>query len=271
MHHEFGFHCVGKSITVRGTDAGVMAMLRANFSSMAGPIESADLAYELRSNGDGLPDIVRLDSDFQARSMDTGELVYQFEADLVVQLQLLRSDLFFLHSAVIVLDGNACLLVGHSGAGKSTTCWGLQHHGFEYLSDELAPIDVQRMTVHPYPHALCMKTAPPTGYPVPPNAWLTPRGVHIPLPTSSRDPLPLCAVFVVEYAPQHTRPEIVSMRGAESAVRLYPNALNPLAHSNDGMDAVARIATSVPVSRIACADLGETCEAIRSAAREITG
>ena len=49
------------------------------------------------------------------------------------------------------------LLAGASGNGKSTTAWALLHRGFQYLSDELAPLDLSAMTVHAFPHALCLK------------------------------------------------------------------------------------------------------------------
>ena len=53
-------------------------------------------------------------------------------------------------------------VLGKTGAGKSTTAWGLLHHGFSYLSDELAPIDLETLEVLPYRHALCLKRRPPS-------------------------------------------------------------------------------------------------------------
>lgn len=177
---------------------------------------------------------------------DTGDLILALESDLVVQVQLRRPDLLFLHAAVLE-KGNVChLLTGHSGAGKSTTCWGLLCRGFGYLSDEMAPIDIDAMTVLPYPHALCLKSAPPPGFEVPEMTRRTSRGYH--LPTSrfdfvhTGDSLPLRSIFFVEYDASRTRTDVSEAEGAEAATRLYPNTLNALAHDNAALPAVAAIA-----------------------------
>ena len=270
MHDHFSFECVGCGVTVQGSDAAALATLRSNFSGMAPGEATQNLIYDLQRAPDGSTRIVRAGSEFSSRATDMGDLIYKLEADLVVQLQLLRSDLFFLHAATVTLDGNAHLLVGRSGAGKSTTCWGLQHHGFGYLSDELAPIRMSDMMVHAYAHALCMKAQPPASYPVPQAGWYTPRGVHIPISPGVVDPHPVRSIFIVEYAAGRTRPEIFAIGRAEAAARLYPNALNALAHAGDGLDAVTRIASAVPAFRVECADLADTCNSILVTATDLT-
>ena len=89
---------------------------------------------------------------------DDGEFLYMFEKDMTIETQKLRRDLYFVHAAVLELDGRALALVAPSGCGKSTTAWGLLHHGFKYLSDELAPVHLTTMRVRPFPHALCVKS-----------------------------------------------------------------------------------------------------------------
>ena len=44
-------------------------------------------------------------------AQDTGMLLFRFEQDLVVELQKRRSDLYFLHAAVLERDGRAVLLL----------------------------------------------------------------------------------------------------------------------------------------------------------------
>src|SRR4051794_22538000 len=59
---------------------------------------------------------------------DDGEFLYKFDKDLTIETQKLRSDLYFLHAAVLQLEGRALALIAPSGHGKSTTTWGLLHH-----------------------------------------------------------------------------------------------------------------------------------------------
>jgi len=53
-----------------------------------------------------------------------------FDADVAIELQKLRRDLYFVHAAVLAVGDSAFMLVAQSGGGKSTVCWALSHHGF---------------------------------------------------------------------------------------------------------------------------------------------
>ena len=153
-------------------------------------------------------------------------LLLHFEQDLTVELQKRRSDLYFLHAAALERDGRALLLVAESGGGKSTTAWGLLHHGFRYASDELAPIDLATGRVHGFPHALCLKADPPAPYPLPAGTLRTSRSRHVPvglLPAPLADgPLPLDAIVFLRYRPDLDGPAIRPMGTAEAAARSTP-------------------------------------------------
>jgi hypothetical protein len=200
---------------------------------------------------------------------DTGTLVWAFEQDVAVELQGIRRDLYFLHAAAVARGGRLALLVAESGAGKSTTTWGLLHHGFRFVSDEFAPVDLGDGRVEPFPRALCLKRLPPPAYPLPPGALRTSRTWHVPVdllpepPTAER--LPVGAVFFVRYDPARRLPALVPLRPAEAGARLYTQALNPLWHPADGLDAALALATSAPCFALETAGLPESCELVVSA------
>src|ERR1044071_9118767 len=104
-----------------------------------------------------------------------GDFICKFDKDLIIEAEKLRPDLYFVHAAVVAFRDRAIALVAPSGFGKSTTTWALLHHGFEYLSDEIAPIEPRTFRVLPFPRALCLKKTPPDGYPLPPGAIITGR------------------------------------------------------------------------------------------------
>lgn len=215
-------------------------------------------------------EISRPGSSFHQTAENRGMLIALLEGDLVVQLQLLRADLVFLHAASVSNGKKAHLFTGPSGSGKSTTCWGLLHHGFRYLSDELAPVSLATTSVSPYLHALCLKSAPPADYPCPEEAILTQRGIHVPssaLPASpiERD-MPIGSIFFVEYQRANARASIERVQHGEAAARLYPNILNALAHGNDGLEAALQITRGVDCYRVDAADLADTCELIAGVA-----
>lgn len=198
---------------------------------------------------------------------DLGELVYMVEQSVVVELQKGNPSLLFLHAAALEWQGGACLLVANSGGGKSTTTWALLHHGFGYLSDELAPIDLGSMQVLGYPHALCLKRAVLAPYALPAATISLGRTMHVPttqLPLASawNAGRPLAAIFHVAYTPSAAQPCVSAMSAAEATAHLYVNALNTLSHPAHGLDAVARVAEHVPNFRVATGDLPMTCARI---------
>lgn len=198
-----------------------------------------------------------------------GELVYWLEKDITIELQRRRRDLLFLHAAALEFQGRAFLLAADAGSGKSTTTWALLHHGFAYLSDELSPIDPQTLEVFAYPHAICLKQAPPAPYGLPMTAMDLGRTLHIPveaLPAPPGEvPRPLGGIFLIRHDPGLESPRLRSLSTAEAAARIYPTALNVLAHPDRGLAVVLDLVRSVPCFALATAGLAATSAVIRSA------
>lgn len=225
------------------------------------PAEPA-LAYSVdRSPAGGF--VLRRDAEEPVHATSDGLFLFHFEKDLTIELQRRRSDLYFLHAAALERNGRGLLLVAESGAGKSTTTWGLLHHGFRYASDELAPIDLARREVHGFPHALCLKADPPEPYPLPAGTLRTSRTRHVPvnLMPSPLAPEPFApeTIVFVQYRPELDNPALVPLGRAEAAARLYVQALNPLAHPEDGLDAALEIVDGARCFSLEAAALDATC------------
>jgi ABC-type dipeptide/oligopeptide/nickel transport system ATPase component len=204
---------------------------------------------------------------------DPGEFLFLFEKDMTVEIQKLRHDLYFLHAAVLQFGNEAVMLVGESGSGKSTTAWGLLHHGFRYWSDELGPVDLQTLEVHPYPHALSLKHVPPEPYVPPKSTLYTSRSLYIPtvgLPSQvGRTPAPLLAVFFLRSRFGASAPRIQTMSKATAVAHLLANALNPLAHVGDGIDAAMKIAMNMASFDLTAADLRQTCILVKTTLHDL--
>jgi hypothetical protein len=267
---SLALQCVGRGIAIHCEDGPTRDVLRELFDVMWTETASPQLQYRIAATDAGYC-LSRSDVGPVGNARDLGQLLYVLDCDLVIQLQRLRPDLLFLHAAVLTYEGAAHVLTGRSGAGKSTTCWGLLHRGLGYLSDELAPIRLPDMTVQPFPRALCMKTAPPPGFELPPGTPATSRGYHVAIshmPASPPPvPSPLQTVFFVEYDASRRAPTIRAIGSAEAAARLYPNLLNALAHDDAAMAGVTRIATATRAFLVEAAELGATCETILGALR----
>lgn len=181
---------------------------------------------------------------------NSSDLLYDFEKSMTLQLQMLRTDLFFVHAAAVSFNDRCVLISGASGSGKSSLAWSLSHSGFGYLSDELAPIHPTEMHVEPYPHALCLKTKPKSGPPLPTSTIRTSDTLHIPaheLPSHAPDrALPVGILVFIDSRHDGCGLETSEISHAEAGARLYSNGLNQLAHTRDGLPVAMSIARKIP-------------------------
>jgi hypothetical protein len=201
------------------------------------------------------------------RAKTDGELLHLFEKEIRFQLQELRRDLYFVHGAVLQFHGKACMLIGPTKSGKSTTTWALLRHGFSYLSDELAPVDSKNLHVYPYPRAIWLRR-------VAPGAQESRRKIEtswmLCIPTNqfpkgtTEKPIPLGALFFVRYDPGSSQPSLRTVPKSVAAAKILSSALNPGTHSGNGLDAAIEIAMHTRCFELFTASLPETCAIIRN-------
>jgi hypothetical protein len=258
----------GCDICVECMDGQAESLLNGNYRWFKRAVRDAQIRYQISRDEVSERLLVARKGASPELARDDGDFLYVFEKDLTVEVQKLRSDLYFVHAAVLELHGHALALVAPSGYGKSTTTWGLLHHGLKYLSDELAPVDLATMWVHPFPHALCLKAVPPDGYPLPKKTIYTAYTAHVPtecLPCETMmGMMPLEAIFFVRFGGQISEPVLQPLGKAEATVRLFTNALNPLAHPADGLEAAIEIVSRVRCFELLSSNLQPTCELIKS-------
>ena len=232
--------------------------------------EATDIDYVVGEMPDSSVSYIVRGEEPRLIARNPGEFLYLFDKDLTIELQKRRADLFFIHAAVVSRGETALVFAAPSGSGKSTLTWALLAHGFRYLSDELAPIDLGSMRVHAYPHALHLKRPPPSPYALPAGAIETPWGWHVPgagLPCGPlQDPLRIGAIcFVDRSGALPSRPNPVTRSSA--AARLFANSLNPLAHAGDGLDAAVSIAQAIPCFELDTSSLTQACVGLEQLAR----
>jgi hypothetical protein len=122
-----------------------------------------------------------------------------------------------LHAAAMARGGSAVLIAGGRGAGKSTTAALLLERGWQYLSDEFAPLHLATLAVRPCPLPLRLRSeaaatlGAPRRWQPGPEELSTPRKAvisAIPEPDAvQRDPLPVRGVVVLglTHAPARAR------------------------------------------------------------------
>jgi hypothetical protein len=272
---EYPLHLriLGQRVRIDCDEPATHALLAVNFGAMAAARrEEVPLDFRYAVNSSGTVFAIAREGQAPLTGVGLCDLLFLLEKDLTLRLQKRRADLLFLHSAAVEWGGTACLFAAEGGSGKSTITWALLHHGFRYLSDELSPIDLDELAVLPYPHALCLKQPPPPSYKLPEGAVDLGRTIHIPagsLPGAvAAAPRPIGAVFLLRHRPELGIPALRRLGRAEASARLYATALNPLAHPDRGLDAVARVVAHVPCFALDSAELASTCALIGSVVAE---
>lgn len=253
LGHEFRIRCECER---------ALALVKRNFSAaLSSPSDQAAACYQINAHAEGWALVLGTQRVIAA---DAADLLYLIERQLVLDLQAARADLLFVHAAVLGDENGAILLVAPSGTGKSTTALALAERGLRYLSDELAPVDVERGVVHPYPHALCLKTALPAryrgkGFATGPTAHIGAEYLNL-----ANLPLPLHTLFFLMRGDE-PGPWLHAISQAQAAAHLFPEVLNGLAHPAYGLDAALRMSAQPAAWLLHLGDVDASADAIMAA------
>ena len=177
------------------------------------------------------------------------------------------------HAGVVEVDGRAVLLSGRSGRGKSTLTLGLLRRGAGWLTDELALIAADDVTILPYPRAL--HVSPATAALLPELSFLDERPRHdlgggsewsvVPADlarafgTGPAGPARLAAILLLDGDPDPRRaPEITHVAPAVATMELLrgtPAAVDDFAGT---MRRLSDIAVRVATARLRVGELDRT-------------
>jgi hypothetical protein len=265
----FVLRVLGCDVAVRCSDKSATRLLRECYSAFLIPGDAKSrpaVTYDVSLIGHASGWMLSC-GETTIRCQDSYDLVYEFEKDMTERLQLLRNDLFFVHGAALSVAERCVIISGASGSGKSSLAWCLGHSGFEYLSDELAPIDPSASVVEPYPHALCLKTEPLCKPKLPDSTQYTTASIHVPayeLPTRALDrACPLSFLVFIDTVRDGRDLVVRGIGNAESAARLYSNGLNQLSHPGEGLPIAAAVTSTVPSYLMSGGTVENRAQAVR--------
>lgn len=97
--------------------------------------------------------------DLQSKPEDASfdKVLECLEFELVQNLIETQPQFLFLHSGAVASSGKAVVITGVSGRGKSTLVSHLCKQGWEYLSDEIVPIDLSSDKILPFPRMVYVR------------------------------------------------------------------------------------------------------------------
>jgi hypothetical protein len=160
---------------------------------------------------------------------------------IVATITALLRRLVFVHAGVVEIDGRAWVLVGDSGAGKTSTVAALLACGGAYLSDEVALLDPETGNLVPFPLPMAIKpwTARACG-PFPPGTHVARQGAVV-----FRRPVRLgrsCPLGTLVLLEPEGRPAVHHVSRAQALLRLarQPSSFQHAGRTDDAFHAWAR-------------------------------
>ena len=187
-----------------------------------------------------------------------------------------REEFVQLHASSVELGGNALILPGNPGSGKSTLTAGLLARGWSYLCDEFALVDPPTLMFHPFPRALCIKEP---SFPVVDRLGVrlcrkTPYHKATKGRVAFLDPLDVRAdvvgrpsragwVIFPHYVPDAS-PALERLTRSQAAHELARQCFNFRVYQERAVPILANVVRGADCYRLTAGDLNATCNLIES-------
>lgn len=183
--------------------------------------------------------------------------------EIHLQFMRARPDLLWIHAGVVERDGEAMLLAGPTGQGKSTLSTRLLEMGWKFMSDDLAPLRMSSDEVLPFPQKPARRIHP--GREIESTrVWEIEREVVPVSECKTRSaPALVSKVVFVKYVPE-SEPSISSLRPATGAFDLLQSAFNMDDHRIAAVEKVTALARRVPMFRISSSNGKSAVELLRN-------
>src|SRR5262249_22274756 len=146
--------------------------------------------------------------------------------EVILRFIRARPDLLWFHAGGAAFKGQAVVISGRSGHGKSTVVTSLYEIGWDYLSDEIMPLHPQSGKVFPFPETPYVRMNRQGGEVAHEQLRELPKfEADIKTDSLCRDPVPIAALIFPHYNPSlPTRLTLCSP--ATAALEILQNCLN---------------------------------------------
>ena len=288
-----GYRFLGQAVRLVGNDAEsaerVDAMVR-EFRTDALPPDPAFTLYVLKDACAGAATrYYTVDPGFNSFLCEDLSHLVSFWAAQLMRNHLYRAGYLLLHAAALDTGGKVCIFAGDAGCGKSTLVMRLAREGCGFFSDEVAPLDLARGALHPFPRSLLLRPdwqalpgwetvpAPPRAAVLldyqerlpdgtAPERWVVPPsdfGFRV-----ERHPRGIDAIFFIAgRSPDGTR--VASCEAPLALKMLLDHAMNSGYIGRDtpeaAVDGLESLLESVPAARVQLGPLTESPRVLRDA------
>lgn len=196
------------------------------------------------------------DGDYYFREQDTfwksdtlDGILFSLNTEVALRLIQARPDLIWLHAGTAAFQGRAILVSGMSGRGKSTMIASLCAFGWQFLSDDVTPLNPHSGKVLPFPQTPMFRPNPGMDIPADCLHELPKIVAEIGLAGVCREAVPVSALIFPQYRP--LQPTALSpCSPAAAALELLQNCLNFPIHRENGFHQLCNLVKPLPSYRL---------------------
>ncbi|MCC0014898.1 MAG: hypothetical protein H6881_05240 [Rhodobiaceae bacterium] len=138
------------SVECASDDTALLDDMRRMFATMLAPEESQPINRVRVTHQAGTPH-VRVDGTQAGLQGEPGDALRKCYREVVRCFINAHADLVWIHAGAAASDHGAIVLPGPWGHGKSTLALELCRNGWQFLSDDIVPVDPRTQTAAPFP------------------------------------------------------------------------------------------------------------------------
>ncbi|NNF03174.1 MAG: hypothetical protein HKN17_01805 [Rhodothermales bacterium] len=158
-----------------------------------------------------------------------------------------RPDLLWLHAGAVCRESGSVLFVGDNGAGKSTFVVEFCRQGWEYISDDVVPIDSETGAAIPFPLTPSVRSSEASDEDSDPDRFETAKKwMHAPLSRTAGNQCPVEKIVVLEYDGSST-PLLEPLTPRDAEALLSESVLNHNVPGGAAYRMLTRLAFEKPV------------------------
>jgi len=167
------------------------------------------------------------------------------KAEVRIQFMRARSDLLWLHSAAVERDGEAMLLAAPSGQGKSTLTALLCRKGWRLMSDDAAPVRLDRNEVVSFCQTPVMRVPRDRVREPDKRIGLDRHRVDLAPHEIRLQPAPIRSAVFLAFSPESPL-TIRRLTKGETALEFLRNSMNLIDQRGGGVARAAELAQGLP-------------------------
>ena len=250
----------GNQVSVQSNNRDILLKAKVVFGSLVEETETNVIgAVSIQESAGGFS--LRENQETRDLECPLNDVVYALKVSAINMLMDVRADLLWVHAGAVTRQAGAVLFPGSYGRGKSTLATSLCARGWQYLSDDLAPIDLVAERVYPFPQAPRLREHQGKELPRESLNELTKNEVLLDPGVIGKRSAKIRALIFPEFS-LNGATELVVYSKSMAVLGLIQNAVNFNVHNSETVTRLCGLVEKLPTYSLPFSDAKKACDLI---------